>query len=284
MRHFFWVGLVLAMGLAHAESAEWTTAYDLYQRTEYQKSLAQLSAVQQKDASILRLTGRNYYMLAEYKKATEALESALALKPNDSETLLWLGRAWGRRAETANFLTAPGYATKARQYFEKSIAIDPANRDTISDLFDFYMEAPGFLGGGRDKAEALAARVAKSDPAEGLYYQAQLDLRRNAYDSAEQHLRDAVELAPYQIGRFLDLAKFLATRGRLKESDALFEKAAEIDPSNPRLLFDRASTLIKENRNRDEAKKLLQQYLKSPLTPDDPSRREAEALLKKIGA
>jgi len=33
----------------------------------------------------------------------------------------------------------------------------------------------------------------------------------------------------------------------------------------------------------DEAKRLLVRYLKSPLTPDDPPRREAERLLESIG-
>ncbi|MEQ1885879.1 MAG: tetratricopeptide repeat protein [Bryobacteraceae bacterium] len=285
-RGTFWAILVLASGLAQAASVEWTNAYDLYQRTEYEKSLTVLQSIQERDRDpdVLLLIGRNFYMMAEFKKATEVLEKAVLLKADDAETYLWLGRAWGRRAETANFLTAPGYATKARQFFEKSLALDPKNRDTIGDLFDFYMEAPGFLGGGKDKAEALAARVAKMDAAEGHYYQAQIDARRNALDSAEKHLRQAVELAPYQPGRLLDLAKFLATRGRTKESDAFFEKAAKIDPANPGLLFERAEILIKTNRNTDEARRLLQQYLKSPLKPTDPSRREAEALLKKIGA
>jgi hypothetical protein len=49
-------------------------------------------------------------------------------------------------------------------------------------------------------------------------------------------------------------------------------------------MFDRASVYIKENRDLDEARKLLEQYLKSPLTPDDPPRERAEALLKKLGA
>jgi hypothetical protein len=33
----------------------------------------------------------------------------------------------------------------------------------------------------------------------------------------------------------------------------------------------------------DTARKLLEQYLKSPLTPEDPPRERAEALLKKLG-
>lgn len=284
MRVFSWLPILLAATLAYGESADSGAAYDLYQRTEYDRSLSQLLALQEKDAAALELIGRNYYMLAEFRKATDYLEKAYELKPNDAGVLLWLGRAWGRRAETSNFLAAPGYATKARQFFEKSLVIDPNNHEAVGDLFDFYLEAPGFLGGGQNKAQALAERVAKTDPPEGYYYLAQLEQRRNAYDAAERHLRAAMEMAPHQVGRFLDLAKFLAKRGRVKESDAIFEKASEIAPGNPRVLIERAGVLIEEHRNPDEARRLLYRYLKAPLTPEDPPRHHAEELLKKIGA
>jgi hypothetical protein len=42
--------------------------------------------------------------------------------------------------------------------------------------------------------------------------------------------------------------------------------------------------LINEKRDLDTARKLLEQYLKSPLTPEDPPREHAQALLKKLGA
>ena len=222
-------------------------------------------------------------MLGEYRKATEFLERASALTPGNAECFLWLGRAYGRRAETSNPFSAPGYASKARQMFERAVSLDPTNREAIGDLFDYYLGAPGFLGGGANKAEALAARVAQRDPAEGHYYQAQLDEHRKQYDSAEQHLRTAVELAPRQASRLIDLAKYLANRGKTKESDALFEQAERIAPQNPRVIFERASTYVKTGRNLDEARKLLRRYLQAPITPNDPPKSEAEALLRKSG-
>ena len=83
--------------------------------------------------------------------------------------MLWLGRTWGRRAETASPFVAPFNAAKARDYFEKAVALDPTNRDALGDLFDYYLDAPGFLGGGADKAEALANRIAAIDPPEGHF-------------------------------------------------------------------------------------------------------------------
>jgi hypothetical protein len=69
----------------------------------------------------------------------------------------------------------------------------------------------------------------------------------------------------------------------VKESDLLFEQAARMAPNNPRVMFERATSYIKEKRDLDTARKLLQQYIKAPLTPDDPPRERAEAMLKKLG-
>ena len=82
-------------------------------------------AVPNKDAAVYELMGRNYYGQGDFKKATEVLEKAAALEPESSEIYLWLGRAYGRRAETSSMLTAPGFATKARQFFEKGGAAKP---------------------------------------------------------------------------------------------------------------------------------------------------------------
>jgi tetratricopeptide (TPR) repeat protein len=280
--HRIVIALLIAVAAGQAASVEWVRAHDLYQRTEYNQSLVQLLPLSPKDAATLQLIGQNYFMVGEYKKATESLEKALALAPDDAQCLLWLGRAYGRRAETSNPFSAPGYATRARQMFEKAVALDPSNKEAFGDLFDFYLDAPGFLGGGHNKAEALAARVSQTDPAEGLYLQAQIDDRRNQYDSAEQKLRKALEIAPTQPGRFLELAKFLAKRGRIAESEAMFEEAARLSPDNPHQMFDRASLYIKQRRNLAEARALLERYLRLPLTPNDPPRDRAEVLLKKI--
>jgi Flp pilus assembly protein TadD len=87
-------------------------------------------------------------------------------------------------------------------------------------------------------------------------------------------------LAPRQVSRLIDLAKFLSNTGRYQESDALFRKAQQIDPNAPRLLFAQANAYIRAGRNLETARALLRRYLELPLTPDDPPRRQAEQLLK----
>jgi hypothetical protein len=45
-------------------------------------------------------------------------------------------------------------------------------------------------------------------------------------------------------------------------------------------MFARARLEIDSGRNLNEAKKLLRNYLASPITPDDPPRSEALRLVK----
>jgi tetratricopeptide (TPR) repeat protein len=267
-----------------AGSPEWDRANELYQHTEYQQSLTALLRLNPKDVGTLQLIGQDYFMLGDYKKASDAFEKAVSLAPKDAVCAHWLGRTYGRRAEAGNPFTAPGYATKTRQMFEKAVELDPRNGEAVNDLFDFYLQAPGFLGGGIQKAEALARHIAELDEAEGHYAQAQLDEKRKQFDSAEQHLRRAAQIAPHQVGRILDVAKYLAKRGRIKESDAWFDRATAMAPSSARVLFERADTYIREQRNRPEARELLERYVHASLTPDDPPREQAVELLKKMGA
>lgn len=269
-------GLLFAVAAVAAVNPK---AEEFYTRTDYQGSLTLLDK-HSNDPAVLNLIGRDLFMLSEFHKAADYFTKALAADPKSSIQAMWLGRAYGRCAETASPFAAPGFASKARQNFELAVTLDPKNKEALSDLFDYYLEAPGFLGGGYDKAVGVADQIAAIEPAEGYFARASLAQKKKDYYNAESDLRRAAESAPHQVGRIIELAKFLASQGRTSESDAVFSKAERDFPNSPRLWFAHAKILVKQRRNLEEAKQLLHKYLDAPITVDDPPRREAEALLK----
>jgi Flp pilus assembly protein TadD len=276
------IAAVLAIGLLlAASSGDLDQARRLYQLTDYENSLKILQALEPKDGPVYELIGRNHYMQGEYKKATEVLEKAVTADPGNSDYELWLGRAFGRRAETASPFTAAPNANKARQHFEKAVQLNPHNLDALSDLFEYYLQAPGFMGGGLDKAVGVADQMAAIDPVEGNWAQARLAEKKKEFASAEEHLQRAAELAPHQASRLVDLARFLAKQGRYRESDQSFRKAEKIAPNSPQVIYARADTYIEQGRNLETARQLLERYLQAQLTPEDPPRAAAEKLLKK---
>ncbi len=285
-RPFVWLAMFCLFILQSASqpllAQDLGNAEELYKHTEYEASLGLLDPRSQ-DPAVNFLIGRDYFMTGDFKKATEFLQKAVSEKPNDGEYVDWLGRAYGKRAETSNPLSAPAWASKARQAFERSVELSPKDSDALTDLFDYYVEAPGFLGGGLDKAEKIAARIAAIDPSQGYYVEAKLAQHRREFGTAEQRFRQAVAIAPHQVGHMIALARFLANQGRIGESDAVFEQAEHSAPNAPTVWFARADTFIKQKRNYDEAKLLLQKYVKASITVDDPPKGDALRLLKQVG-
>lgn len=276
--------LAIALPAFPAAGGALERAREQYGQTDYQAALKTLDAIPHKDAAVYELIGKALYMQGEFKRASQAFEKAVKAQPSSSTLQNWLGRAYGRRAETASFITAPGLASKARTCFERAVELNPRNLDAAGDLFEYYLEAPGFMGGGLEKAEALARRVQSVSPAEHHYMMARIAEKREQYPAAEQHYRRAVEAAPKQVGRILDLAKFLAQRGRIEESEAALRTAESLAPGAAKVLFARASIYVRTGRNLETARSLLRQYLQAQLTPDDPPRREAEQLLKRLSS
>ena len=112
----------------------------------------------------LFLQGRILYAEDRYREAQALFEQAVALNPGASEYHRWLGKSYGRTAEGSAWLTALKYATKSRKSFETAVALDEQNALAMRDLLKFYVEAPGIIGGGMDKARPLAKRLLAVDP------------------------------------------------------------------------------------------------------------------------
>ncbi|MBI2687218.1 MAG: tetratricopeptide repeat protein [Acidobacteria bacterium] len=274
------LGIVFAT-LLSAAPAELRKAESLYQQTRYKDALQAVEPLLGQYADAFLLAGRAAFGLGDYRKATEFLEKAVQSDPRNSTYYHWLGRTFGMRAETSLPITAPHYASKARQNFEKAVQLDPSNGEALNDLFEFYLQAPGFLGGGLDKAQALLSKIKAVDPAEEQYALAKLQEARKDFGSAEQHLRRAAELAPRSVGRVLDVARFLARQGRFSESVTWLGRAETISPKDPQVMFKTAQTYVEAKKNLPAAKALLEAYLRAPLNPDLPTRAEAEKLLKR---
>src|SRR4051812_19682075 len=106
---FFCIIWVLVVSAGAARAATYDQALKLYNKTEYSGAIAVLKSLPE-DATTLELMGRAYLMEAEFKKATDVLEKAALKDPSNSMIWTWLGRAWGRRAETSFALNAMSLA------------------------------------------------------------------------------------------------------------------------------------------------------------------------------
>jgi len=222
------------------------------------------------DGLSYNLLCRAYLTLGTWDASIGACQRAVALEPDNSFYHLWLGRAYGGKADHTGFLSAAGLAKKVRGEFETAVRLNPRNLEARADLADFYIEAPGIVGGGRDKAEAQAQELGALDPAQGSLVKARLAEKSDNLAGAEGEYRTAVRISGGKAGTWMNLAEFYRRHGRLAEmQDAIKQAAAS--PANQHVLVPAAEALIRSKRDLPLAADLLRRYLANETVEDAPA-------------
>jgi tetratricopeptide (TPR) repeat protein len=218
------------------------------------------------DARSYNLLCRVYFQLELWDSSMHMAEKALALDPQNSSYHLWLGRAMGRKAEEANPFTAFGLARKVKIEFERAVAFDGNNLAARSDLSEFYLEAPGFLGGEKNKAKQQADYVARHDRALASYIYARI-AEKQGNTGAEAEYKKAIAASSQPSRYWVELAYFYRRAGRLGEmEDAIRHSLAAVQQAGASE-FDAAALLLHSGRNFAGATQILRNYV----SQEDPS-------------
>jgi tetratricopeptide (TPR) repeat protein len=175
---------------------------------------------------------RNQLRGGNVDAAIEAGELAVEALANDSQAWFWLGRAYAQQAMRASLLGKPRWAGKTHDAYLQAVTLDPANLDARFDLMQYYVMAPGFLGGDREKADAQAREVAERDVIMGKLATAMLAQTDKKADVAEAAYRDAVKLDPSHERARISLAMFLQRDERWDEIRGLWDESLLRNPDD----------------------------------------------------
>jgi tetratricopeptide (TPR) repeat protein len=217
------------------------------------------------NAETYNLVCRAYFQIDDWDHAIPECERAVALDPQKSVYHLWLGRAYGEKADHSSFITAAGLAKRVRISFERAVELDPNNVDARADLGEFYAEAPGIVGGGKDKARSQAQALMSINPAMSHWVSARVDEKEKQPAAAEKSYRAAVEASHSGARAWLDLAIFYRYAQRFNEMDAALKKMQSSTLDRPESLMHAASLLLRANHDLPGATRLLKQYLDAPV-------------------
>jgi len=222
------------------------------------------------DAASYNFLCRAYFAVSNWDRAVTACEKAVALAPDKSEYHLWLGRSYGEKADASNFFAAAGLAKKVRTEFERAVALDPKNAINRTDLAEFYLEAPGIVGGGQDKARAQADALSQLDAAKAHWIIGRIAEKNKDTATAEREYRAAIEESHGNASTWLNLALFYRNTKRFDEMQDALKHAASAPIDRADVLIDAASTLLRTNRDLPFAVQLVQRYLASPTVEQAP--------------
>ena len=229
---------------------------------------------------------RVLFALEQYDQAQPECEKAVALDWGNSMDHLWLGRVLGERADNASFVSAYNLAKRARAEFEQAVQLNPRNAEALADLGEFYNSAPGVVGGGTSKAQAVAAQLDKVDPARAHELRAAIAQENRDFAGAEREFRQSIAASAHPAFQWMRLASFFRKHknyAQMQNAVQSGKAAVERDRQHSAVpLFNGASVLVKANQDPQLAIRMLQEYLSSPGQTEEAPAFVAHVWLAKL--
>ena len=216
------------------------------------------------DAESLNLLCRSYFAVEEWDRAESSCKKAVSLDPNNAQFHKWLGRVYGEKASRASFVSAVSLAGKVRDEFQRAVDLDPSNVDARLDLSEFYVEAPGIVGGGVDKARAQAKAIGAISPAREHWVYARIAEKNKDAATAEREYHKVIELGNGDAEAWLNLALFLQRQKRYDEMEQAIVKTSQAPMADKLdVLVEAAQILLNSGRAYPFAAQLLERYISS---------------------
>jgi tetratricopeptide (TPR) repeat protein len=215
------------------------------------------------DAESSNLLCRAYFALEDWDRAESSCRRAASLDPANSRFHLWLGRVYGEKADRANFLAAAALAGKVRGEFERAVQLNPIDVDARLDLAEFYLAAPGIVGGGEQKAREQARSIATVNPAREHWVYARIAEQKKDAATAEREYHQYIDLSKGDAEAWLNLALFLRRQKRLDEMEQAIVKLSQAPMPKLDVLVEASGILYRAGRSYPFATELLRRYLAS---------------------
>jgi tetratricopeptide (TPR) repeat protein len=249
-------------------------AYHALQEGRVEDAAAMLRATlaaNPSDATARQLLCRVFYAQDEADDAIHECElaaaSTTANNSQASDSHLWLGRAYGMKARHAGPIAGFTLARKVQSNFARAVELTPSNVAALNDLGEYYVAAPFIVGGGMDKAHALATRMMPSFPAAAHRLLARIADDDNNLATAESEFKRAVAVQGSPEA-WIDLAQFYQTHARPDDASSAVKSGIAADRTHGPVLVDAASILTAAHREPSLAERCLRDYLSSHAKSD----------------
>ncbi len=241
-----------------------------------------LTSATPKDADAWVLLVRARLQARQAEKAIAAGEKATALGPRNAQAFYWLGNAYGNRIGEVGMLSKMSIAPKLRDAFEQAVKLDPALIDGRSALIEFYLQAPGMMGGGIDKARAQATAIAKYDRSRGFMAKARIAMHEQKPAEALKAYEQGYALDPGNIQLRLALIRGYQETKRWKDAYAMARKWTVDAPNKAAPYYQIGRIAAESGQYLPEGEAALRTFLKTPREAGDPELKHARYRLGQV--
>jgi len=271
-----------ALLAASPQTDEGVRLFDERRLSECRATLEAAAHRDPSDARAAYFLGRALMAQDELEAAIPWLEKAVALDSGSSEKQQYLGRCLGFLAVRASFLKQASLAPKIRRAFERAVELDPDNVEARLDLLEYYVQAPGIMGGSREKAQMQIAEIARRDPMRGYRAVGRIADHEKQFDVALGEYAKAARQYPAALEPALWASNVGVARKNYQISFDALEGFLARNPENLPACYHLGRVAALSGQRLDEGEKCLTRYLAYEPAKNEPQHPQARAYLGQI--
>lgn len=279
---FFLFSPQIIQSQTKGEIATGIQLFEAKQYTEAKKFFESYTKVNQNDPAGAYYLGRIFLREGNYDKAIDWLEKAVDLNETKSDYHLWLGRAYGIKAQRAGLLKKASAARNVKKSFERAVELNPDNLDARMGLVQFYQMAPGIMGGSKDKANEQAEAIKQRNTHQGHLAFGVIYMMNEEYALAEQQFQAAIAANPGNTQPYYSLGYLYSRQKQFDKATELFENLLKLHPEEVSSYFHLGRIAVMSGKNLDQGEANLKKYLQTEHSDERPSFAFAHLLLGHI--
>jgi tetratricopeptide (TPR) repeat protein len=260
-------------------SQNFSQATMLYQQKKYDEAFTIFKTVKKGNPNFAE---SNYFMgLISMRNnnlsvAEDYLEQAISASGEVAKYHVAMVNVYGQIISKANKLRQATLAPTLRFHMEEAIRLNPNDMNTPLMLVGYYMQAPSFMGGGEDKAIALANSIAKVSKPDGHRIFGIIAHIQKKYPEAEQNYQKALNLSPDSVKYYYSLAQIYQTQSKFDQMVEVYDKAITKFPTNKNLLLNAGRAIANSSEKHwGKGNQYLNTYIKEKDDKSDKSLGDA---------
>jgi tetratricopeptide (TPR) repeat protein len=153
----------------------------------------------------------------DLETATEHIEEAVDRVPNNADYQFMLGGIYGQTAQSAGMIKQALLAPKIKRAFARAVELNPEHVEARIALAQYYLMAPGFMGGDEDEGFRQLDEAAKRNEPRGRMAKAAMLERKNRLAESESEWKLLATKYPEDWIPHKNLGYFLLRRNRAEE-------------------------------------------------------------------
>lgn len=263
---------VLALSAATAAAQSAAATSQLCMRAGYPDAKPRIqAAAQQGGAAGAFAQGCLQLVDDHYEEAAAAFEQAVRADDRNAVYHFYLGQAYGAQAQRANVFKQASLARKTKAEFDRAVQLDPDFVEARQGLMQYYLQAPGIMGGSQDKAREQADEIRKRNPYRGAWAYAMLAARQKDTAAVVREYDGLTRQFPDSAAAYGRLVALYAQARRWPEAWAVVDRMQRAIPSSPLVAYYAGRVAAESGAQLDRGAAGLARYLQTVPGPGEPT-------------